>query len=143
MAKWEKNTFIEDLREKCSREVTKTGIKIIEFTEQHADDITWGRGSEHGTLTFRCESDVGLLPLFHMTSDGRINLQINFLRSKDLPKQVLRDLVVKLESIFLKEYDEEMYPSDIFEPMDILFHTQSQLIRFLKAVEGCAYRLKQ
>ncbi|RMF09891.1 MAG: hypothetical protein D6762_02600 [Candidatus Neomarinimicrobiota bacterium] len=143
MAKWDKEKFIEHLRESCSREVAKIGIQIIEFTEQYADDYSWGRGTEHGTLTFRANSDLGLLPLFHFTSDGKINILINFLRSKELPKKVLRDLVVKLEANFLREYDPEMYPTDVFEPVEDLFNTQGQVERFLKAIEGCAYRLKQ
>ena len=141
--KWDKKTFVADMREKCNREVAKIGNDICEFSENHAADISWGRGNDHGTLTYRCDSDFGLLPLFHMTSEGQLNLQINFLRSKNVTKQVLRDITVKLESIFLVEFDEEMYPTDTFEPMNELFHTSSQLEKFLKAIEGCTYRLKQ
>ena len=141
--KWDKNTFMADMREKCSREIAKIGNSICEFSEKHAADISWGRGNDHGTLTYRCDSDFGLLPLFHMTSEGQLNLQINFLRSKNVTKQVLRDINVKLESIFLVEFDEEMYPTDIFEPMNELFHTSNQVEKFLKTIEGCTYRLKQ
>ena len=94
-------------------------------------------------MTFRCSSDIGDVPIFHLLSDGRINLQINFLRGKDLPKMVLRDMIVKLESNFLKEYDPEMYPIDTFVPIEELFHTKSQVEKFLKTIEGCVYRLKQ
>lgn len=141
--KWDKNTFMTDMREKCNREISKIGNSICEFSEEHASEISWGRGIDHGTLTYRCNSDFGLLPLFHMSSEGQLNLQINFLRSKDVTKQVLRDMIVKLESIFLVEFDEEMYPTDIFEPMNELFHTSNQLEKFLKTIEGCTYRLKQ
>ena len=78
-----------------------------------------------------------------MTSEGQLNLQINFLRSKNVTKQVLRDFTVKLESIFLVEFDEEMYPTDTFEPMNELFHTSNQVEKFIKTIEGCTYRLKQ
>lgn len=143
MAKWDKESFIQNMRETCSREVAKIGERIISFSEQYADDITWGRGNEHGTLTFRTDSDFGLLPIFHVTSDGKINLQINFLRSKGLPPQVIRDLTVKLEANFLKDYDEEYYPNDVFEEIELLFHTSSQVDKFLKTIEGVVYRLKQ
>ena len=141
--KWDKKTFVADMREKCSREVAKIGNDICEFSENHAADISWGRGIDHGTLTFRCDSDFGLLTLFHMTSEGQLILQIIYLRSKNVTKQVLRDIIVKLESIFLVEFDEEMYPTDTFEPMNELFHTSNQVDKFLKAIEGCTYRLKQ
>jgi hypothetical protein len=143
MVTWNKKTFTEHLRKNCTREVAKVGIELIAFSEKYADNITWGRGSDKGTLTFRCESDSGLIPLFHLTSDGKLNLLINFFRSKEIPKQVIRDIILKLESNFMRDYDEEMYPSDIFENIDDLFHTKTQLDKFLKTMEGAVYRLKQ
>ena len=101
------------------------------------------RGDDHGTFTFRCSSDVGMLPLFHMTSHGHLNLQVNFLREKELPKQVLRDMIVKIEANFLRDYDEESYPVDSYEEMEYLFHTYSQVDKFLSTMEGVVYRLKQ
>ena len=56
---------------------------------------------------------------------------------------VLRDIVLKLESNFLRDYNVDEYPSDIFVPMDELFYTESQVEKFLKTMEGCTYRLKQ
>ena len=113
MSKWTKDQFIEDMRNKCSREIAKIGERIIEFSDTHASEVTWGRGEDHGTFTFRSDSDVGMLPLFHMTSDGQMNFQINFLREKELPKQVMRDLIVKMEANFLRDYDFESYPDMI------------------------------
>ena len=50
-----------------------------------------------------------MLPLFRLSSNGKINLQINFLRSKNLHKQVLQDMIIKLESNFLRDYDDIEY----------------------------------
>ena len=143
MSNWDKSSFIEHMRDNCSREIAKIGEAIIEFSEKHGSDISWGRGSEYGTMTFRCECDEGHLPLFHITSTGQLNLQINFMRSKEIPPMVIRDVVIKLESNFLRDYDEVEYPSDVFVPMDELFHTQSQVDKFIKTMEGATYRLKQ
>ena len=143
MSNWDKEQFISHLREKCSREVAKIGVSIIEFSEKNADDISWGRGHDHGTLTYRCSTDVGTIPLFHMTSIGQLNLQINFMRNKEIPPMVIRDVVLKLESNFLRDYDEIEYPSDVFVPIDELFHTENQVEKFLKTMEGCTYRLRQ
>ena len=44
--KWDKNTFMADMREKCSREIAKIGNSICEFSEKHAADISWGRGND-------------------------------------------------------------------------------------------------
>ncbi|MBT3180516.1 MAG: hypothetical protein HOB40_03310 [Candidatus Marinimicrobia bacterium] len=143
MSNWNKDLFINHLRDVCSREVAKIGVLIIEFTEKYADDISWGRGTDHGTLTFRCNSDEGPLPLFHMTSTGQLNLQINFMRNKEIPPMVIRDMVIKLEANFLRDYNAIEYPSDVFVPIDELFYTENQVVKFLKTMEGCTYRLKQ
>jgi len=143
MSNWDKNLFINHLREECTREVAKVGVSIIEFSEKHADDISWGRGADHGTLTYRCNSDIGPIPLFHMTSTGQLNIQINFMRNKEIPPMVVRDLILKLESNFLRDYDESEYSSDVFVPIDELFHTENQLGKFLKTMEGATYRLRQ
>ena len=143
MSNWDKKQFINHLREQCSREVAKIGVSIIEFSEKYADDISWGRGLDHGTLTYRCNTDVGTIPLFHMTSIGQLNLQINFMRNKEIPPMVIRDVVLKLESNFLRDYDEIEYPSDVFVPIHELFHTENQVEKFLKTMEGCTYRLRQ
>ena len=143
MSKWDKNRFTEHMTENCSREVAKIGNAIIDFSEKYADEVSWGRGNDHGTLTFRCNSDFGVLPLFHMTSEGTLNIQVNFLRSKGVPRQVLLDVVRKLESNFLREYDAVMYDVDTFEPISQLFFTSSQVDKFLNTMEGCCYRLRQ
>tara|TARA_Y100001970_G_scaffold288869_1_gene417496 strand:- start:1014 stop:1445 length:432 start_codon:yes stop_codon:yes gene_type:complete len=143
MSNWDKELFIEDLRKNCNREISKIGVSIIEFAESYGTDLSWGRGSEYGTLTYRCDSDEGPVPLFHMTSKGQLNLQINFMRNKGIPPMVILDIVLKLESNFLRDYDEEGYPSDVFIPMEDLFHTQSQVDKFIKTMEGATYRLKQ
>ena len=143
MPNWTKESFIEDLRKSCSREVAKIGVTIIEFAEKNGEELTWGRGSDHGTLTYRCASDTGPLPLFHLTSDGQINFQINFMRNKEIPFMVLQDMVIKLEANFLRDYNAIEYPSDVFVPIDELFYTENQVVKFLKTMEGCTYRLKQ
>ena len=94
-------------------------------------------------MTFRCSSDYGVLPLFRLSSNGKINLQLNFLRGKNLHKQILEDMIVKFESNFLRQYDQESYPSDSYEEIEDLICTQNQLDTFIKTIEGCIYRLKQ
>ena len=118
MSKWTKERFVEDLRNKCTREVAKISERIIEFSDTHATEVSWGRGGDHVTFTFRADSDVGMLPLFHMTSEGQMNFQINFMREKDLPKQVMKDLIVKMEANFLRDYDADSYPVDAYEEME-------------------------
>ena len=60
-----------------------------------------------------------------------------------MPKQVLRDMIVKMEANFLRDYDVESYPADSYEEMEFLFHTSTQVEKFLSTMEGVVYRLKQ
>ena len=53
MSNWDKNLFIDHLREQCSREVAKVGVAIIEFTEKFADDVSWPRHQSLTCLTQR------------------------------------------------------------------------------------------
>jgi hypothetical protein len=143
MAKWCKKTFTEHINQTCENDVAINCLQLIDFSEKNSDELTWGTGDDWGTMTFRCHSDYGLLPLFRLSSNGKMNLQLNFLRSKNLHKQILEDMIVKLESNFLREYDQESYPSDSYEEIEDLICTQNQLDTFIKTIEGCIYRLKQ
>ena len=141
--RWNRAKFLENLRANASREVVRIGEQLCDFIESHADEVAWGRGKEYGTVTFRSNSDVGLVSLFQITSRGNIKFQLNRLRQKDIPRPVIRDYLLKLESNFLKDYDEESYPTDSFDDMNELFNTSAQVDRFTQCIEGIAYRLRQ
>jgi|TARA_Y100001949_G_scaffold113570_1_gene96504 hypothetical protein len=135
--------FVNHINETCENDVAMICLELIDFSEKTSDELSWGTGEDFGTMTYRCNSDYGLLPLFRLSSHGKINLQLNFLRSKNLHKQVLQDMIIKFESNFLRDYDQESYPSDSYEPLEDLICTNKQLHSFMKAIEGCTYRLKQ
>jgi len=141
--KWNKKAFLDDLKTNSTREVVKVGEILCSFIEHHADEAAWGRGKEVGTLTFKSKSDFGIVSLFQMTSRGHIKFNINALRQKGIPKPVLRDYLLKLESNFLKDYDPVNYPTDSYEDINELFNTSSQLEKFTQCIEGIAYRLRQ
>ena len=143
MVKWSKKMFVNYINETCENDVAMICLELIDFSEKTSDELSWGTGEDFGTMTYRCNSDYGLLPLFRLSSHGKINLQLNFLRSKNLHKQVLQDMIIKFESNFLRDYDQESYPSDSYEPLEDLICTNKQLHSFMKAIEGCTYRLKQ
>ena len=58
MSKWTKEQFVEDMRNKCSREIAKIGEKIIEFSDTHATEVTWGRGDDHEIGRASCRERV-------------------------------------------------------------------------------------
>mgnify|MGYP003322718461 FL=1 len=127
MTQWSKESFINHINETCESDIVMICLDLIDFSEKTSDDLSWGTGDDFGTMTYRCNSDHGMLPLFRLSSNGKINLQINFLRSKNLHKQVLQDMIIKLESNFLRDYDEESYPSDSYEPLEAVSYTHLTL----------------
>ncbi len=140
---WTKEKFIEDLHKNAPQEVLKISETLCDFAEENADEVAWGRGSDYGTVSFRTNSDFGLISLYLLTSRGKIKFHINAMRQKNLPKPVLKDYLIKLESNFLMDFDVANYPSDILEDIGELFTTSTQLTKFKQCIEGIVYRLKQ
>ena len=54
-------------------------------------------------MTYKSKSDFGLISLFQITSKGQIKFCLNVLRQKDVPKNIMRDFVIKLEANFLRD----------------------------------------
>ena len=83
MSKWNKVTFVSTVKTKCEPRISNIIIDLINFAEDAADMLSWGRGEGYGTMTFKCKSeDYGLIPLFHITTNGQIKFPINLLRTK-------------------------------------------------------------
>ena len=83
MAKWDKRTFIKKTKSDCLSHVSMVTMDLIKFAENDADQIVWGSGDQYGTMTFKCKSiDYGFVPLFYITTNGKIKFSINLLRSK-------------------------------------------------------------
>ena len=143
MAKWNKQTFMNAAREACPAYVVQVLSELVAFCMEQSDAVAWGRGEETGMITFRARSDEGMMPLFHLTTDGQIRFQINTLREKAIPAEILRDYQLKLESTFLLDMDEDSYPTDIQHPVDDLFHTHNQVEKFMHAIRGVTARLHQ
>ena len=144
MAKWNKEIFLKTVKSNCEIRIANTITELVKFTELNADSISWGRGEGYGTMTYKCKSiDFGILPLFHLTSNGQIKFPLNYLKSKIQKKEINRDFQLKLEANFMMYFDEDVYPSDIFFTIDELFVMKVELDRFMSAILGVSARLHQ
>ena len=144
MAKWNKATFISCTKENCEPRVQTTIMDLVRFAEEDADQVSWGRGEGYGTMTFKCKSDdYGIVPLFHITTNGQIKFQLNYLRQKIRKKEILRDYQLKLESNFMMDFDEEEYPADIFYTLDDLFVMHVEVEKFINTIISVSARLHQ
>ena len=144
MAKWDKDLFIKTIKESCQTRISNIVVDLVKFTEDEADLVSWGRGEGYGTMTFKCKSiDYGLIPLFHLTSNGQIKFPLNHLKQKISKKEIIREYQLKLESNFMMYFDEEVYPTDIFYTIDELFVMQIEVQKFILTIQGLSARLHQ
>ncbi len=142
--KWNQDTFILKAKEKCQTRISNIIVDLVKFAESEADIVSWGRGEGYGTMTFKCKSiDCGILPLFHLTSNGQIKFPLNYLKLKINKKEIIRDFQLKLESNFMMYFDEDKYPNDIYLLIDDLFVMQVEVDKFILAVQGVSARLHQ
>ena len=144
MAKWTKNTFIKKTKNNCISHVSMIMLDLIKFSEDNADQIVWGSGDHYGTMTFKCKSiDHGFIPLFYITTHGRMKISMNLLRSKVSQPEIIRDFQLKLESNFLMDFDSQDYPSDIYHSLEDLFTMRSEVNRFTTTIQSISARLHQ
>ena len=142
--KWNKDLFIEKAKDSCYPHISNVLIDLVNFSDSNADNISWGKGKGHGTMTFRCKSDdFGLVPLFHITTNGQIKFQLNYMRTNVDRREIVKDFQLKLESNFLMDFDEDEYPSDLFHEIDDLFNIRHEVEKFEDTIQGISARLKQ
>ena len=144
MAKWNQELFIKSIKENCQTRISNIVVDLVRFAESEADIVSWGRGDGYGTMTFKCKSiDYGVIPLFHITSNGQIKFPLNSLKLKISKKEIVNEYQLKLESNFMMYFDEEKYPIDIFYTIDKLFVMQIEVKKFILAIQGISARLHQ
>ena len=144
MAKWNKKTFINKTKHECLSHVSMITMDLIKFAEDNADQIVWGNGDQYGTMTFKCKSiDYGFLPLFYITTNGRIKFSINLLRSKVNQSEIIRDFQLKLESNFLMDFDSFDYPNDVYHSLEEMFTMRSEVGKFTTTIKSLSARLHQ
>ena len=144
MTKWDKKKFIRKTKNDCLSHVSMITMDLIKFAEDDADQVVWGSGDQYGTMTFKCKSlDYGFLPLFYITTNGRIKFSINLLRSKINQLEIIRDFQLKLESGFLMDFDSSDYPSDIFHQLEDMFTMRSEVGKFINTIQSLSARLHQ
>ncbi|MDC1050664.1 hypothetical protein OAQ87_00525 [Candidatus Marinimicrobia bacterium] len=144
MTKWNKDNFILFSKKDCEPRISNILVDLVNFSDTEADIISWGRGKGYGTMTFKCKTeDYGILPLFHLTSNGNIKFPLNLLRTKISKKEIINDFQLKLESNFMMYFDEDVCPLDIFYSIDELFLMKAEVDKFIFTIKGISARLHQ
>ena len=144
MNKWNKENFIKTVKSNCFGHTTNVIVDLVNFSENTADNLSWGKGESCGTMTYKCKSeDYGLVPLFNLTTNGKIKFHINYMRDKVEAKEIIKDYQLKLESNFMMDFDAALYPSDLSHKIEDLFNIKTEVDRFQDAISGISARLRQ
>ena len=143
-SKWNKENFIKTVKTNCFGHTSNVIVDLVNFSESTADNLSWGKGENCGTMTYKCKSeDYGLIPLFNLTTNGKIKFHINYLRDKVESKEIVKDYQLKLESNFMMDFDSLEYPSDLSHKIEDLFNLKTEVDRFQADISGISARLKQ
>ena len=144
MVKWDKVNFIKTVKNNCFGHTTNVIVDLVNFSEDNADNLSWGKGENCGTMTYKCKSeDYGLIPLFNLTTNGKIKFHINYMRGKIEAKEIIKDYQLKLESNFMMDFDSDLYPSDLSHKIEDLFNIKAEVDQFQADISGISARLRQ
>ena len=144
MVKWDKENFIKSVKNNCFGHTSNVIVDLVNFSANTADNLSWGKGESCGTMTYKCKSeDYGLIPLFNLTTNGKIKFHINYLRDRVESKEIVKDYQLKLESNFMMDFDSDLYPSDLSHKIEDLFNIKTEVNRFQDAISGISARLRQ
>mgnify|MGYP001401155275 FL=1 len=144
MSKWNRENFIKTVKTNCFGHTSNVIVDLVNFSEDNADNLSWGRGENCGTMTYKCKSeDYGMIPLFNLTTNGKIKFHINYMRDKITAKEIIKDYQIKLESNFMMDFDSELYPSDLSHKIEDLFNVKAEVDHFQNTISGISARLKQ
>ena len=144
MVKWNKENFIKTVKTNCFGHTTNVIVDLVNFSEDTADNLSWGKGENCGTMTYKCKSeDYGLIPLFNLTTNCKIKFHINYMRDKIGAAEIIKDYQLKLESNFMMDFDSELYPSDLSHKIEDLFNIKAEVDQFQADISGISARLRQ
>ena len=144
MVRWDKENFIKSVKNNCFGHTSNVIVDLVNFSANTADNLSWGKGESCGTMTYKCKSeDYGLIPLFNLTTNGKIKFHINYMRDKIEAKEIIKDYQLKLESNFMMDFDSNLYPSDVSHKIEDLFNIKTEVDRFQDAISGISARLRQ
>jgi len=96
---WDEVSFLADTRERCETRVFETVKKLYEFTKDHADEISWGKGLIYGSFTFRKYRRGIPVSIFYFTSNGSGAIDFGDLVGKGVEEEVLETFRARLNEI--------------------------------------------
>jgi len=140
---WDEVSFLADTKEKCEPKVAASITKLYEFTKEHADEISWGKGAMSGSFAFRKYRHGTPVSIFTVASNGLGSLNFGELVGKGVKEDALRTFRATLNKIPGFNIAEEVirpgkYPSiraEILAKQDSLKKFQDAVLALCQQME--------
>ena len=96
--KQDKNIFLQDAAKNLNPEKMEAITKLLDFSENYADQLTWGTGTSRSSLNPRFSKTGSTRSLYTLRSNGDLSLNFGWL--EDGPEAIrcrdkFKDLVIK------------------------------------------------
>ena len=119
---WDKISFLADTKERCEPKIARAVTKLYEFTKDHADETSWGKGISYGSFTFRKSRHGVLASIFTINSNGSGYIGFGPMASTGVEGDVLQAFRAKLNgipgiNIPVKAVELGKFPSFTLEPL--------------------------
>jgi len=97
---WDEASFFQDLEEKTDARTVAAVRKLYEFSKEHADEISWGRGGSTGSFNPKFHS-IDPKSLYTVWSNGRITINFGWLTGEEAEafRERLRAELKKIPSL--------------------------------------------
>lgn len=108
--RWNKESFFKEISDKWPKSVFSTMELLYEFTEEYADEITWGTGTQSGSFgfrLFRSPGDPQKVTVFTLYSNSGVVPGFGWMGGQ-IDEEVLESFRVNLNKIPGVEYMPEM-----------------------------------
>jgi hypothetical protein len=94
---WDKETFIEELRNKEGGELDESAKKIMDWVEKHESfTLSWGKGASVGSFSIYIKAHPEINSLFSITTSGKIEMGYS---NKPISEELRQELYTRLKKI--------------------------------------------
>ena len=108
--KWTSERFFTEIQKLGKPEIIKQINNLFEFSRKYSDDLSWGRGTQTGSFTFRKKVLGAMISIFSVETNGHIYIRLDYIKQK-VTSEVFRALISEINSLpEIKISDVDQYP---------------------------------
>jgi uncharacterized protein (TIGR02391 family) len=95
---WSEPTFLAKAEQSNEPTVFATIQELLRFAKAEAYEVSWGRGRQFGSFTFKIRVGETLVSVYTIWTNGSVNLRLSDISGK-LSDEILRNFVRRLKEV--------------------------------------------